>query len=289
MSSFEVFDDMWAYDSARNIWEEIVPNNKPSARSGQSMVYDSYNRKTILFGGWNEDIGLTKDTWVYDSQSNQWINKSTTISPDIRQSHAMCYHPIYHRVILFGGYRDIGPHFNDTWIYDYTSNMWTELHPANSPSGRYGARMVYDPINQRIFLFGGRSTSILDDTWVYYYENNTWTEINTTGHRGIRYWHGMVYDSHNHKIIVFGGRRDGAPGSALEDTKIFDPSTNEWTEPFPTPHPSNRMEPLMVYDSSTHKAVLFGGYRFSGITLGDTWTYTYSSNSWSLKKGTDIR
>jgi N-acetylneuraminic acid mutarotase len=84
----------------------------------------------------------------------------------------------------------------------------------------------------------------------------------------------MVYDTHHHKVIVFGGRNTEAPGEALEDTWIFDPSSHEWSEVLPTSHPSNRMEPSMVYDSSTRKAILFGGFRFVDITLGDTWTYT---------------
>jgi N-acetylneuraminic acid mutarotase len=288
VSGYEVYDDMWIYDSARNLWTEIFPTIKPTARSGHLMVYDSFNQKTILFGGWNEGVGLMNDTWVYDSQSNQWVNVSPSISPALRQSQAMCYDPIFHKVILFGGYRSVGPHFNDTWAFDYLSNSWTELHPTTSPSGRYGARMVYDPINQRIFLFGGRTTTPQNDVWVYYYGNNTWVELSTTNNPGTRYWHGMVYDSHYHKVIVFGGRHTGAPGDALEDTWIFNPSTNAWSEVFPSSHPSNRMEPAMVYDPSTQKEVLFGGFRFVDITLGDTWIYTYSSNSWTFMKRSSI-
>ncbi len=284
-SGFELYDDMWKYDSARNIhYEIILTNPKPSARTGHNMVYDSFNQKTILFGGYDENIGLRDDLWIYDSQSNQWMEGSPLVSPDSRQSYAMCFIPVYNKVILFGGYRDPGPHFNDTWSYDYSLNLWTELHPTNSPTNRYGARMVYDPLNQRIILFGGRSTTILDDTWAYYYVNNTWRELNTTGSPDTRYWHGMAYDSDYNKVIVFGGRHLGAPGEALDDTWFLNPSTNVWTEVHPTTHPTNRMEPMMIYDPYSHKTVLFGGFRFQDTTLGDTWTYEYSSNSWSIMK-----
>jgi N-acetylneuraminic acid mutarotase len=248
-SEYEVFEDLWTYDSAANIWNEIVPTNKPSARSGHAMVYDSINHKTILFGGWDEIFRSHQDTWVYDSQANQWIDVIPNTSPEERVSHSMCYDPVSQKVILFGGYKDVGPHFNDTWEYDYNLNTWTELNPSNSPSGRYGTQMVYDPINQRIVLFGGHSTSILDDTWIYYYENNTWTELNTTGSPDTRYWHGMVYDSHNHKIVIFGGRHEGAPGDAIDDTWIFNPSNNHWTEVLPSNHPSNRMYYSEEFDS----------------------------------------
>ena len=284
LTGYELFNDMWTYNSTGNIWSEIVPTNKPSARSGHTMVYDSTNQKTILLGGWDENIGLMNDTWIYDSQTNQWTEVFPITTPENRQSHAMYYDPIFQKVILFGGYRDTFPHFSDTWEYNYTANSWTELNPSISPPGRYGSKMVYDPINQRAILFGGRTTSIMNDTWIYYYGNNTWTELITVGSPDTRYWHGMVFDSNNQKVIVFGGRHAGAPGEALEDTWIFDPSTNQWTEILPLSHPSNRMDFSMVYDSNSQKAILFGGFRFSGNTLGDTWTYTYGSNNWSIMK-----
>ena len=285
LTGYELFSDMWSYNSTGNIWTEIVPTNKPSARSGHTMVYDSSNQKTILFGGWDENIGLMNDTWIYDSQTNHWTEVFPNTAPENRQSHVMYYDPVFQKLILFGGYRDSLPHFNDIWEYNYSDNSWTELSPSSNPSGRYGAKMVYDPINQRAILFGGRSSTIMDDTWFYYYGNNSWSEIFITSKPDTRYWHGMVYDSNNHKVIVFGGRHAGAPGEAIEDTWIFDPSTNQWTEALPLNYPSNRMDFSMVYDFNSQKTILFGGFRFFGNTLGDTWTYTYNSNNWSIVKG----
>jgi len=286
-TGYELFNDMWLFDPTSNIWTEINPTVKPSARSGHSMVYDSINHKTILFGGWVDTIGLMDDTWIYDSQTNQWTEVFHENKPSNRQSFSMYYDSNAQRVILFGGYREVGGHLYDMWEYNYSNNSWTELNTSSNPSGRYGSKMVYDPINHSAFLFGGRTTFIMDDSWIYYYGNNTWTELNTTIRPDTRYWHGMVYDSNNNKVIVFGGRHLGAPGEALEDTWILDPSTNEWAEALPITHPSNRMDFSMVYDSKSRKAILFGGFRFPGNTLGDTWTYAYNSNSWSLVKGSD--
>lgn len=289
-SGWEVFDDMWTYDSTNNLWTEIYPTIKPSARSSHKMVYDSVNHKTVLYGGWSAESGLMDDTWIYDAQTNQWTEVFPVEKPPIRQSTSMYYDSIAQRVILFGGYSDVGPHLSDTWEYNYSDNSWTELNPSTHPSGRYGSNLVYDANNSRGFLFGGRSgvETLNDDTWVYYYENNSWSEIINVIKPDIRYWHGMVYDSDNQKIMIFGGRNLLAPGQALADTWEFDLSTNEWTEILPGSHPSRRMDFSMVYDNNVQKSILFGGYRFDDITLGDTWTYTYNTNSWSLVKGTDV-
>jgi len=163
-TGYELFNDMWLYDPISNLWTEINPTVKPSARSGHSMVYDSSNHKTILFGGWDDNVGLMDDTWTYDSQTNQWTEVFPANKPSNRQSYSMYYDSNAQRVILFGGYREVGGHLDDTWEFNYSDNSWTELNPSSNPSGRYGSKMVYDPINQRAILFGGRATSILDDT-----------------------------------------------------------------------------------------------------------------------------
>ena len=285
-SGYEVFNDMWLYDPVSNLWTEIYPTTKPPARAGHKMVYDAINQKSILFGGWGDELGLLADTWVYDSQTNQWIEVFPVAHPSARQSFAIYFDNNAQRVILFGGYADIGPHHSDTWEYNYTDNSWTELNPMINPSGRYGSNLVYDSTYDRGILFGGRSgaSTLNDDTWFYYYNNNSWSEVINVIKPDIRYWHGMVYDSNIQKVIVFGGRNLGAPGQALDDTWTFDISTNEWTEVLPSTHPSNRMDFSMIYDSNRHRAMLFGGFRFQDTTLGDTWTYDSTSNIWNLMK-----
>ena len=283
----EVFNDMWTYDSTFNIWTEINPTVKPSARSGHSMVYDSINHKTILFGGWVENVGMTSDTWIYDSQTNQWTEVFPLNHPTNRQDHSMYYDSNAQKVILFGGFRFYSSYFGDTWEYVYSNNSWVNLNPSNKPIGRYGSKIVYDINSNRGFLFGGRSSTIKDDTWVYYYGNNSWTELNITSKPDTRYWHGMVYDSNNNKIVVFGGSHVGAPEYALEDMWIFNPSNNQWTEVLPETHPSNRLFFTMVYDSNIQITILFGGMRGTDNNLGDTWVFNHGSNSWNIVKGSD--
>ena len=116
---------MWLYDSTSNLWTEIYPNTKPSARSGHKMVYDPINQKTLLYGGWGDELGLMDDTWIYDSQTNQWTEVFPVDNPSTRQSFSIYYDFDAQRVILFGGYWDSFPHYDDTWEYNYTDNSWT--------------------------------------------------------------------------------------------------------------------------------------------------------------------
>jgi N-acetylneuraminic acid mutarotase len=65
--------DTWAYDLIASTWTELDPDGElPPGREGQSLVYDSRDRRVILFGGWGEDGVYLNDTWAYDPMRNSW-------------------------------------------------------------------------------------------------------------------------------------------------------------------------------------------------------------------------
>ena len=66
-----VLDDTWAYDYEQNTWKELTPEAHPSARAWHVMV--STPLGVLLFGGSSKhDPSTYNDTWIYDSESNQW-------------------------------------------------------------------------------------------------------------------------------------------------------------------------------------------------------------------------
>ena len=281
--TYTSFGDTWLYDPATNKWTEIFTYNHPSARSSHVMVYDPINRKTILFGGIDSNDRWLNETWIFNSRIKRWIQVFPENSPSHRGSVSMYYDEDASKVILFGGYQASGGPLDDTWAYDYINNTWIQLNPLSNPSGRYGAPMVYDPVNQRGFMFGGRSSTITDDNWVYYYSNNSWNQLNISTRPSSRYWEGLAFDEDTQKIILFGGRATDGVGDGLEDTWIFDPVDNMWTEIFPTSHPSHRFHLTLVYCPENHETILFGGFRFTDTNFGDVWAFDYSSNDWDLR------
>lgn len=63
--------------------------------------------------------------------------------------------------------------------------MVPQISATESPSPRMGSRMIYDPVDHRVILFGGAmyedGYTLYNDLWSYRYESNTLTEIETTG------------------------------------------------------------------------------------------------------------
>ncbi len=226
-------------------------------------------------------------TAVSSSQgaTNTWTNLNPSGAlPSIRAGHSMVYDSSSNRVIMFGGLDETNGTnvpLNDTWAYDPPANTWTNLNPSGTlPSVRVGDSMAYDTSTHRAFMFGGVTNSgASNDTWAYDPSTNTWTNLSPTGAvPSARAWHKMVYDSDTGKLIMFGGLGNSAD---FNDTWAYDPSTNTWTNLSPTGAvPSARDSQAMVYDPSTHRVILFGGFGASG-ELNDTWAYDPAANTWT--------
>src|SRR3989344_3573193 len=178
------------------------------------MAYDSESDVIIMFGGYSNK-GYFGDTWIYNLTDDRWTEKTPVTSPGARRQHGMAYDSESDVIIMFGGYGSGNP-LQDTWIYNLTSNIWTQKVPGTSPSARYHHAMIYDSENDLVVLFSGYGTSYSQDTWVYNLTDNNWTDKSPSLQPGAREGHALVYDS-NHKVsILFGG----GPGY-YQDTWVY--------------------------------------------------------------------
>ncbi len=144
---------------------------------------------------------------------------------------------------------------------------WSQLSPTTSPPGRNDASMAYDPLIDRIVLFGGNGyESTLDDTWTF--DGTTWTRVFPAASPQPRAGAAMAYDPAIGKVVLF----SGADGSS-NDTWTFDGTT--WTQVAPAASPPSALaDGSMVYDTKIGRLVLFGGIDFAcGCDSNATWTF----------------
>lgn len=122
-------DYTWEYDYANNEWNELSPSIHPIARKWGVMAYDSINQKSVMFGGNADPHGpeWANDTWIYDSNINQWSEAQSMQSPSGRSGTGLAYDSVNQKVILFGGMSADNFPLSDTWSYDYISNNWTDM------------------------------------------------------------------------------------------------------------------------------------------------------------------
>ncbi|MBI3663134.1 MAG: hypothetical protein HY234_08815 [Acidobacteria bacterium] len=244
------------------------------------MAYDAARGQVVLFGGADTITGTNfHDTWVWDGAN--WTQKSPSTSPSGTGSQAMAYDAARQQVVMFGG--AVGDNvFNtvissDTWVWDGTT--WTQRFPANSPSPRLGAAMVYDPVRQQVVLFGGGpgSPESFGDTWVW--DGNNWTQKFPATSPPARSNFGFAFDVARGQAVLYAGRGDG--DTWLNDTWVWD-GTN-WTQKFPATIPTTpRALHRMAYDASRQQVVLFGGHGPSNDPLYDD-TWVWDGVNWTQK------
>jgi len=280
-----VNDDTWNKQSPSYSGGVLYP------RELFAMTYNSGADRTILFGG-SGGNSRYNDTWAYNYNTNTWVNRSPNYSNGTlakRIVPGFTYNSDADRTILFGGWGDTMYH-NDTWAYDYNTNMWINRSPSiigGNLTPRYGVMMAYYDSVDCIIMFGGFDVHALDETWEYNYNTNTWTKLIPTVEGGSLPSVGggaIVYDSTTDLIILFGGS-DGY--SDYNETWIYCYHNNTWWKRNPDfvgGTLTKQSMQGMVYDSSLDRTILFGGswqiqygkYR----PVNETWTYDYGNNTW---------
>jgi N-acetylneuraminic acid mutarotase len=227
----------WVYDTDEATWTEMTPEPHPRLGMGARMVYDSESDRIIAHGGAavsGDSFVLTRETWAYDYNTNTWEELNPSTEPPGINYHAMAYDSESDRTVLFG--------LNDLtgetllWAFDYNTTTWEEMPLTEGPAGAsVYTRAVYDPVSDRILVFGGQHMEELDlvahnELWSYDYNTNTWEQRASNESSGPVANHAMVRVDSSGAVVVFGG------GPSTNDTDfagndlwVYDPATDTWT------------------------------------------------------------
>lgn len=220
-----------AYDRASNAWSPSETQEGPAALFGPRMAYDAESDRFIYFGGWDgaTNESFSEETWAYDHGSSSWEQMRLDGSPPGRNFHHMAYDVDSDRVILFSS-GTTAETFGDTWAYDYDSDTWAQMAPTESPPPRSYGAMAYDPVSDRMILFGGvdLAEDPMADTWAYDYDSDSWAELKPETSPSARGWHAMALDDQTGRIVMFGG--GGSRSHYTNETWLFDPADQTWTE-----------------------------------------------------------
>ena len=189
--------------------------------------------------------------------------------------------PVRDRLISYGGNDDQSRKTGLVWIRSLSSlEPWTELPvegPAPKPRMNHAA--IYDPLRNRIVVYGGWPNDAVGSREVWSLELSgtpRWTDI-TPEEEGPGYRIGVqaAYDPIGDRMIVVGGHPadNVAFPSDVWILQLSEPV--HWTKLTPSgPLPPPREDGAMIYDPVRRQMVLFGGCPGSyGLgALADVWT-----------------
>jgi N-acetylneuraminic acid mutarotase len=152
---------------------------------------------------------------------------------------------------------------------------------TGDPEPRIGARMIYDPVNQRILMYGGadwqNGYTFYDELWSYEPESNTWTQLEMHNSPDPRFNTMLVYLPERHQLFLYGGM---SSSDRADGTYIFDIETSTWTELHLSNQPSRRSDASIAYDPENDVVVLYSGYLQNNSHTQDTWIYSFTEENW---------
>lgn len=285
--------DTWALSLGQApAWSELLRENKaPFLRSGHSSVYDSRRDRMIVFGGAGGGAFLN-ETWSLTlGGAPTWspVEASGTL-PQERKGHVAIYDSLRDRVLVFGGSPDGSSYLNDLWELSLAGGpMWTNLAPLGAPpNGRFDASAIYDPVRDRMIMFGGYNPDYanpwLKETWQLSLSGTpTWSRLNPAGTPPAgRRRHVAVYDATSDEMIVFGGETSyEVVGGDVWSLSLSGGASWESVSTAGA-SPEVREGAAAIYDRARDRMVIFGGMKYPSTFFGDVWALPSAGHAaWS--------
>lgn len=319
------------------IWSSLPSSGvTPAGRSFGKMLYDPTRRRMLLFGGESFDsmtfaTTYFGDVWALDLTSPTITSASwILLSPDPGTSGigsfaemAVVYDSSRDRFLLTEGYNNCPPFpdpcvlisfavyalsFSSTAVTD--SGTWSRLTDTSVefPPDRITPGATYDPVNDRLILFGGfdpvgfigsNGAGEFNDTWAFNLIGNTsgfWENLtpivgtvpvgSADPDTASLTNPSLIFDPIQNRFVIFGGFTDTDPlfgvGELASDETYcltLSPATSIW-EFFPlgsVTRPQGSNGNSGVFDSQNQRMIIHGGFRgFGSDPLDETWVLDLS-------------
>lgn len=221
-----VYNDTWLYFLSNDSWTKVTTGVAPSARHLAAMVYDPNAKINLLFGG--TDGLIYNDLWGFNTSKLAWtllenytLTQNLTDRPLNRCAYGMVSVDGSNSFMVFGG-ASINfrlpqsqiygiDEVNDTWVYSYSQQKWSNLTSGIHPSGRTFPAMASATGYGLTVVFGGSAewdpfTTInyLSDTWVFNQSTGMWYQLNITSPPPL-FGASLGYDPIGKSFLLFGG------------------------------------------------------------------------------------
>lgn len=159
-------------------------------------------------------------------------------------------------------------------------SQWLDRTPALSQSAAFppaaeDCAMLYDPVQRRLVLFGGKddANQNVNEVWTLNLSNNTWQKIAAAGELPpASEDHAVIYDPVGYRMILHGGE----DGFTTNKTWAFDLTTNRWRNMTDSTAPA-REDHTAIFDGYAKRMIIFGGRDNNG-----GYDYTNIYDIWAL-------
>ena len=282
--------DSWIFPlDGSGVWRKVaISGDIPFPREAPAAIFSPVRDKVLVFGGFVPTFPrqFFNDVWELSVQNEVWKDISPNISPSLgsgRVGHTAIFHPARNEMVVFGGFGS--GIASETWAQSQSNSGWSELFPlGQEPRSRIGHSAIYDPVRDRMIIFGGFFGCIQPDCW----SNDTWTlsfgdtlrweQMLIAGLKPKpRTDHSAVYDPVRDEMIIFGGEFEDTLLNDLWALSLSD--TGQWVSLEASGGlPAPRAGHTAIYDER-NGMVIFGG-RGEMFSLNETWKLDLDQATW---------
>ena len=249
--------DLWRLDlsSAPQLWTQpATAGTAPTARRGHAGVYDFAGDRMILFGGADALVDREETYRLSLDDSLTWTGGDLR-----RRGHTTILDVTRNRIIAFGG-TDGSVIHNDVLVLNLDApEEWQPMSVAGTPpSPRQYHSAIYDPIRDRMIVFGGTSSTQLNDVYALDLATDpSWVSLTPVGEApSPRRMHSAIYDPTSDRMVIHGGWN----GSIKSDTWALGLSDDSWMQLSATGgDPPQWFAHRAVYDAIRRRMIVFGG------------------------------
>ncbi len=235
-------------------------------------IFDAPHHRLILVP---DDAGAPY-LWMLDTRHpREWIPVPTLGTPPPgRSGRVVVFDPLRERVLIWGGLdvKSMGTGTGaDLWVLDLRDTpTWSHLTTQGTPpGGRISPSAIYDPVRDRMVVFGGHSftngvgDTLLRDVWALSLgATPTWSPIATAGTpptpRGEA---AGIYDPVRDRLVIHGGSDAlSLQGPRSDAWALTLSGTSTWTRLYQGAggRESYRLH-AAVYDPGGDRMLLIGG------------------------------
>jgi hypothetical protein len=230
-----VFSGNWAGCYELNLrtpgWSQVLPAAMPDTfplrQPDATLLVDRERERLLMFGG-----GGSGDLWSFAlGDTTGWRREPSAGYGPFSTQGMNVYDSRRNRLIAFSGgtFINRGATIDQVWVLPIDgAHAWTAI-PAQGlqPPARVAYSAIYDPVRDRVLLFGGLSFAnpsdwgwSRDDLWdLSLGDTLRWRQLVPIGTPGIRYLHTALFDALRDRMLVYGGDQGGNLGNkCLHDT-----------------------------------------------------------------------
>lgn len=205
-----------------------------------------------------------------------WTPMSSTGAPIARNGHAAFWYN--GKMLVFGGLSG-STYYNDVYLYDPATDIWTSLGTPTTLAERIGPSIL--EINGVLIIWGGfrNSSAVFYDTGVRY-NGTTWAATSSTLVPSGRYQHSTVTDGT--RMFIWGGTQTG--GTYTNTGGVYLPSTDTWITTSVSGVPAQRYGHTAVWTSAG--MLVWGG--FNGSSQGNGAILDPTNTTWTTISNTGL-